>query len=61
MEERLKIAILNPAGNVTAVVLSEVAPQRRAALAERLLSLPELHIEQAAFLAPPQLGGEIRL
>lgn len=61
MEERLKIAILNPAGNVTAVVLSTVAPARRAALAEQLLALPELHIEQAAFLVPPQSGGEIRL
>lgn len=61
MEERLKIAILNPAGNVTAIVLSAVAPERRAALAERLLALPELHIEQAAFLVPPQFGGEIRL
>ena len=55
MEERLKIAILNPAGNVTAIVLSEISPQRRAALAERLLSLPELHIEQAAFLAPTEV------
>lgn len=61
MEERLKIAILNPAGNVTAVVLSGVAPERRASLAERLLALPELHIEQVAFLVPPQSGGEIRL
>lgn len=61
MEERLKIAILNPAGNVTALVLSAVAPEHRAALAERLLALPELHIEQAAFLVPPQSGGEIRL
>lgn len=61
MEERLKIAILSPAGNVTAMVLGAVAPERRAALAERLLALPELHIEQAAFLVPPQQGGEIRL
>lgn len=61
MEDRLNIAILNPAGNVTAVVLSAVAPERRAALSERLLSLPELHIEQAAFLVPPRHGGEIRL
>lgn len=61
MEEHLKIAILNPAGNVTAVVLSAVAPERRPALAERLLELPELGIEQAAFLVPPQFGGEIRL
>lgn len=61
MEERLKIAILSPAGNVTAIVLSAVAPERRSALAEQLLALPELHIEQAAFLVPPQQGGEIRL
>lgn len=61
MNEQLKVAILNPAGNVTAIVLSEIGPDRRAALAERLLMLPELGVEQVAFLVPPRFGGEIRL
>lgn len=60
MEEQLQIAILNPAGNVTALVLTPVAPARRAALAARLLALPDARIEQAAFLAPPRCGGELR-
>ena len=55
------VAVLDPAGNVTALVLSDVPAAERVQVAARLLRLPELHIEQAAFLTAPRCGGEIRL
>lgn len=61
MNAPLKIAVLNPAGNTTAVVLSDVPLARRAALSLRLLQAEQLEAEQVAFLAPPRYGGEIRL
>lgn len=48
--------IADPAGNITAFVLS--APDLRAA--ERLLSDRELKIEQVAFLTAPRQGGHIK-
>lgn len=55
------VAVLDPAGNVTAIVCSDVAAAERAHIAAQLLRLPELGIEQVAFLAAPRSGGEIRL
>ena len=61
MKKDYAVAVLDPAGNVTALVLSDVPAAERAQVAARLLRLPELHIEQAAFLTAPRCGGEIRL
>lgn len=55
------VAVLDPAGNVTAIVCSDVPAAERAHIAAQLLRLPELGIEQVAFLAAPRSGGEIRL
>ena len=61
MKREYEVAVLDPAGNVTAIVLSDVQAAERARIAAQLLRLPELRIEQAAFLTAPRCGGEIRL
>ena len=61
MKREYEVAVLDPAGNVTAIVLSDVLAAERARIAAQLLRLPELRIEQAAFLTAPRCGGEIRL
>lgn len=55
------VAVLDPAGNVTAIVCSDVPATERARVAAQILRLPELGIEQVAFLTAPRSGGEIRL
>ena len=55
------VAVLDPAGNVTAIVCSDVSAAERARIAAQILRLPELGIEQVAFLTAPRSGGEIRL
>ena len=55
------VAVLDPVGNVTAIVCSDVPAAERARVAAQILRLPELGIEQVAFLAAPRSGGEIRL
>lgn len=55
------VAVLDPAGNVTAIVCSDVPAVERARVAAQILRLPELGIEQVAFLTAPRSGGEIRL
>ena len=55
------VAVLDPAGNVTAIVCSDVPAAERARGAAQILRLPELGIEQVAFLTEPRSGGEIRL
>ena len=55
------VAVLCPAGNVTAIVCSDVSAAERARVAAQILRLPELGIEQVAFLTEPRSGGEIRL
>lgn len=61
MKKDYEVAVLDPAGNVTAIVLSNVPAAERARVAAQILRLPELHIEQVAFLTAPRSGGEIRL
>ena len=53
MKREYEVAVLDPAGNVTAIVLSDVQAAERARIAAQLLRLPELRIEQAAFLTAP--------
>lgn len=55
------VAVLDPAGNVTAIVSSDVPAAERARVAAQILRLPELGIEQVAFLTEPRSDGEIRL
>ena len=61
MKREYEVAVLDPAGNVTAIVLSDVPAAERARVAAQILRLPELGIEQVAFLTAPRSGGEIRL
>ena len=42
MKKDYAVAVLDPAGNVTALVLSDVPAAERAQVAARLLRLPEL-------------------
>ena len=60
-EREYTVAVLDPAGNVTAIVCSDVPAAERARVAAQILRLPELGIEQVAFLTAPRSGGEIRL
>jgi len=55
------VVVLDPAGNVTAIVCSDVPAAERARVAAQILRLPELGIEQVTFLTEPRSGGEIRL
>ena len=42
MKREYEVAVLDPAGNVTAIVLSDVQAAERARIAAQLLRLPEL-------------------
>ena len=42
MKREYEVAVLDPAGNVTAIVLSDVLAAERARIAAPLLRLPEL-------------------
>lgn len=41
MKREYEVAVLDPAGNVTAIVLSDVQAAERARIAAQLLRLPE--------------------
>ena len=55
------VAVLDPAGNVTAIVCSDVPAAERARIAAQILRLPELGIEQVAFLTEPRSGGRLEM
>lgn len=55
----IQLRYLNPAGNITAVVLSPVQPALRPALSRAIMA--EGRAEQVGFAVPPQLGGICRL
>lgn len=57
----VKIWRADPAGNVTLLVESPVAPEDRPAVAARLLREEGLGGEQVGFLTAPRLGGAVRL
>lgn len=61
MKDRIQAAILNPAGNRTAFVLTPTAPEERPLIAARLMAEPELRIEQVGFSVPPRHGGAVRI
>lgn len=56
---RVRIRYLNPAGNITAVVLSSVSPELRPALSRAIMS--QGRAEQVGFAAQPGLGGDCRI
>lgn len=56
---KVRIRYLNPAGNITAVVLSPVPPELRPALSRAIMA--EGRAEQVGFAAPPRLGGDCRI
>jgi diaminopimelate epimerase len=50
---KAQILIADPAGNITALVLSPVAEGERVALSAAILADPSLHVEQVGFVLPP--------
>ena len=56
MKREYEVAVLDPAGNVTAIVLSDVLAAERARIAAQLLRLPELRLEQARGAAAGRSG-----
>lgn len=58
---KLSIRVANPAGNITVFVMNEVMQEQYAAVASRLLSLPEYGAEQVAFHTAPRMGGDGRI
>lgn len=59
--EGLKICLADPAGNVTALVLSPVERARYSEVAQKLMRLPELGAEQVGYVTSPRQGGCARL
>ena len=58
---KMELVMADPAGNRTALVLTQVPPQDRGPFAARLMELPELGAEQVGFVLPPPSGGLFRL
>ncbi len=58
---KLNVLRADPAGNITLFVLDPVEPEERAALAAKLMAIPELGAEQVGFLCPPREGGNGRM
>ena len=58
---KLTFQRLDPAGNITLLVMTPVPREDYQTIAAKLLSIPELDAEQVGFLAPPQQDGFIRL
>lgn len=56
---KIQVQYLNPAGNITAVVLSPVPPELRPALSRAIMD--QGRAEQVGFAAPPRLGGDCRI
>ena len=58
---KLTFQRLDPAGNITLLVMTPVPKEDYQAIAARLLAIPELDAEQVGFLVPPRQDGVIRL
>lgn len=56
---KVQVRYLNPAGNITAVVLSSVLPELRPALSRAIMA--QGRAEQVGFTATPRLGGDCRI
>ena len=56
---RVQVRYLNPAGNITAVVLSSVSPELRPALSRAIMA--QGRAEQVGFAVMPRLGGDCRI
>ena len=56
---KVQVRYLNPAGNITAVVLSSVLPELRPALSRAIMA--QGRAEQVGFAATPRLGGDCRI
>ena len=56
---KVQVRYLNPAGNITAVVLSSVLPELRPALSRAIMA--QGRAEQVGFAATPRLGGDCRV
>jgi len=56
------VIIANPAGNITAFVLdNNIEKKDYIYVANKLMEIAELEIEQVGFVKEPKLGGELRL
>ena len=55
MKREYEVAVLDPAGNVTAIVLSDVQAAERARIAAQLLRLPRIVVPRRMLRAYPKL------
>lgn len=58
---KLTFQRLDPAGNITLLVMTPVPKEDYQTIAAKLLSIRELDAEQVGFLVPPQQEGVVRL
>lgn len=58
---KYNIVIANPTNNITAIVLDYVDKEDYLYVANKILNISELNVEQVGFVKPPILGGELRI
>ena len=58
---KLTFQRIDPAGNITLLVMTPVPREDYQTIAAKLLAIPELDAEQVGFLVPPRQDGIIRL
>lgn len=57
----IKVSIMNPAGNITALVQTPIAEEDRSRVVEQLMGCPDNEIEQVGFICEPKGSGVIRV
>ena len=59
----VQVVRADPAGNITALVLSDVPKEERPALAAKLMALPDWGVEQVGFVhrGPPGIHGVLEM
>ncbi|MBR6816512.1 MAG: hypothetical protein IKM60_03320 [Clostridia bacterium] len=58
---KLTLCTANPAGNITLLVETPVAPAEYHSVANQLMAIEQFHCEQVGFITEPVMGGDIRL
>ena len=58
---KIDVIIMNPAGNITALVKQPLNERQRVLLSEQLMQSEDSRIEQVGFITEPRFGGSIRV
>lgn len=58
---KANVVIANPAGNITAFVLDDVAQEAYISVSQKIMAVEALGVEQVGFVKPPKNGGLLRL